>query len=61
MDIDKLKQHKFIVMGYEHYNPLGVIRSLGENGIRPIVMMLKSDVKLAAKSRYISKLYYVDN
>ena len=44
MDIERLKKHKFIVIGYEHYNPLGVIRSLGENGIRPIVMMLKSDV-----------------
>lgn len=61
MDIERLRKHKFIVIGYEHYNPLGVIRSLGENGIHPIVMMLKSDVKLASKSKYISKLYYVSS
>ena len=61
MDIEGLKKHKFIVIGYEHYNPLGVIRSLGENGIHPIVVMLKSDVKIASKSKYIGKLYYVDS
>ena len=61
MDIERLKKHKFIVIGYEHYNPLGVIRSLGENGIHPIVLMLKSDVKIASKSKYIGKLYCVDS
>lgn len=35
IDIEILKKHEFIVIGFEHYNPLGVIRSLGENGIRP--------------------------
>ena len=28
-----LQNRKFIVFGIDHYNPLGVLRSLGENGI----------------------------
>ena len=51
MDINQLKQHTFIVIGYEHYNPLGVIRSLGENGISPVVIMLKNDVRVASKKQ----------
>ena len=58
-DIEYLRKHKFIIIGYEHYNPLGVIRSLGENGIYPIVMILKSDVRIASISRYIGKLHYI--
>lgn len=35
----ELKEYTFIVFGEEyHYNPLGVVRSLGEEGIRPIVI-----------------------
>lgn len=60
MDINQLKQHTFIVIGYEHYNPLGVIRSLGENGISPVVIMLKNDVRVASKSKYIKDLYIID-
>ena len=29
------KQMKYIIFGFEHYNPLGIARSLGENGITP--------------------------
>lgn len=57
----ELKKHKFIVMGYEHYNPLGVIRSLGENGIRPILIILRSNIKVASKSKYISETFFCDN
>lgn len=55
-----VKSHLFIVFGSEHYNPLGVIRSLGETGIMPIAIIVKESVKLASKSRYISTLYIVD-
>ena len=37
-----LKNHDFIVFGAEHYNPLTVIRSLGKNGIYPIVIAIKN-------------------
>lgn len=56
-----LREHKFIVFGVEHYNPLGIIRSLGENNIRPIVIIVNEGktVRLASKSKYISKLHLV--
>lgn len=57
--LDELKKHLFIVFGYEHYNPLGAIRSLGENGIKPIVFILKQDVRVASVSKYIGKLYRI--
>ncbi len=63
MDINRIKKHLFIVMGCEHWNPLGVIRSLGENGIYPVVMLVKSDVKIASVSKYVKRrnLYLVKN
>ena len=61
IDIEILKKHEFIVIGFEHYNPLGVIRSLGENGIRPIAIIKKSDIRIASKSKYIKKLHIVEN
>ena len=50
---------KHIVFAQEHYNPLGLIRSLGESGIKPIAIILKGSQKLASKSKYISKLHMV--
>lgn len=53
--------YDFVVFGEEHYNPLGVIRSLGEQGIKPIGIFIKSKIKFASKSKYLRKVYYVDN
>ena len=50
---------KYIVFGQEHYNPLGVIRSLGESGIYPVAIILKDKKVITSKSKYISKLYFV--
>lgn len=58
-DLGEIKQHLFIVMGYEHYNPLGVIRSLGENDILPIVIVLKGKTHVASSSKYIRKVHRV--
>lgn len=55
-----LRGHKFIVFALDHYNPLGVIRSLGENGINPIFIAVKHRVDLGAKSKYLSQLYKVN-
>lgn len=30
---EELKEHKHIMFGEEHYNLLGIVRFLGENGI----------------------------
>lgn len=52
--------HLVIVFALEHYNPLGHIRSLGEQGINPIYISVKRKGDVAALSKYISKLYRVD-
>lgn len=50
----ELKKHKFIVFCEDHYNPLGVVRSLGEADIRPIVILITNGKtpKLIVKSKY---------
>lgn len=55
-----LKKQLFIVFVVEHYNPLGMIRSLGEHGIRPVAIVLRGKYRLTSKSRYISQLHMVD-
>lgn len=61
MKNQKIKNHKCIVFGPDHYNPLGVIRSLGEAGVYPIVILWANSPVLVNHSRYISKLYVVDS
>lgn len=55
-----LRDHKFIVFAIEHYNPLGIIRSLGEKGILPIYIAEKGKAQIASKSKFVSKCHYVD-
>lgn len=55
-----IREHLFIVFGEEHYNPLGAIRSLGEYGIKPIAIIIKSQYIIASSSKYIDKLIYVE-
>lgn len=54
-------QRTFIVIGWEHYNPLGVIRSLGEEDVFPVAIIRKGEYQFASLSKYISKLYLVDD
>lgn len=54
------EQHKVIVFALEHYNPLGLIRSLGENGVNPIYFSVKRRGKVACLSKYISECHFVD-
>lgn len=54
-----LKDRKFIVFGIDHYNPLGVIRTLGKNGIRPIFIAIPGRAKIASSSKYISETIWV--
>lgn len=56
-----LDQYTYIVFGVEHYNPLGVVRSLGENGIKPIAIVQKNSIQLTSKSKFIKKLYMVNS
>jgi D-aspartate ligase len=48
-----------IVFGVEHYNPLGMIRSLGESGIHPIYIAIPGRVAVASCSKYIAKCHRV--
>lgn len=57
---EELKKHLVILIALEHYNPLGQLRSLGENGIEPIFIAINHRVRMASASRYPKKTYLVD-
>lgn len=57
--LNMVRQHKFILLVGNHYNPLGIVRSLGRAGIRPIVVLVANKSHFVAKSRYVKELYYV--
>lgn len=60
LDFDKeLRKHKFIVFSQDHYNPLGVIRSLGEKGLKPISILYTKHPVIVNNSRYVAKLHKV--
>lgn len=58
---DKIRNHKHIVFGFEHYNPLGIVRSLGEVGIESIGIIIKNERKITSKSKYLKKIHYVND
>jgi predicted ATP-grasp superfamily ATP-dependent carboligase len=52
--------NKVIVIGGDHHNTLGVIRSLGEKGLNPHVVIVSMDGNsFVAKSKYIGILHIV--
>lgn len=57
----ELKKHRFIVFGIDHYNPLGLVRSLGESGIRPDVIIASSKPILLSHCKYVNHLQCVSN
>lgn len=44
----------------DHYNPLGIVRTLGEAGINPIAVVVKSDPRLVSKSKYVKTKHIVN-
>ena len=56
-----LQDQIVIVFAIEHYNPLGVIRTLGKRGIRPDYIAEKGRVRLSSKSKYLNKVHEVEN
>ncbi len=58
---NKYNDHLVIVFALEHYNPLGHIRSLGENGINPVYISVKRGGLSACLSKYISVCHHVDS
>lgn len=57
----ELKKHKFITFSEDHYNPLGVLRSLGEMGLQPIAILIAEKPCLVNHCKYIHKLHVVNN
>ena len=56
--IPEVLSHNHIVLCGDNLNALSIVRSLGEVGIKPIVILLKGNpIQLVAKSRYVGKMY----
>lgn len=52
--------NKVIVIGGDHHNTLGVIRSLGEKGLRPDALIVSRDGRsFVEKSKYINHTYII--
>lgn len=56
----ELIKHPVIVIALEHYNPLGVLRTLGENGVEPIFIGIKYRARIASCSKYVKEFYQVE-
>lgn len=54
-----LKDHKCIVFGIEHYTALGIVRSLGREGILPDLIAVKGKAAVVSTSKYVSKIHFV--
>ena len=56
--IPEVLSHNHIVLCGDNLNALSIVRSLGEVGIKPIVILLKGNpIQLVAKSRYVGKMH----
>lgn len=61
MSKEALKKHEFIVFAMDHYNPLGLVRSIG-GGIdnKVIVIAEKSKTDISSYSKYVKEYIRVD-
>lgn len=58
--MSELKDHKFIVFCGDHYNALGICRSLGEKGIDPIVVLYTPKPYMVNHCRYVKHIFRAD-
>lgn len=61
---EELRKHKFVIFGSDHYNTLGAVRSLGEVGITPDVILHPRYIKkphLSTNSKYVGNIHIVKN
>jgi len=62
IDYEKeLKLHNHILICWSDLNSLGVARSLGEKGIKPILILLKGGSRVVENSRYVGRIIYIEN
>ena len=54
--VEVLKKHRFVILGVDHFNTLGMVRSLGEAGIRPDVVLVEH-YRMVKASKYVNNLY----
>ena len=53
-------KNKIIVIGGEHYNALGVIRSLGEQGIKPyFILIANNHISPCSSSKYVKETFNI--
>ena len=52
-------RNKAIVIGSDHYNTLGVIRSLGEKGIPVYLILITQNEGFVDKSKYVAQSWSV--
>ena len=60
MEESLLKRHKFVVLDGDHFNPLGIVRSLGETGIMCDVIAINSPNAIMTKSKYVNRIAFVE-
>ena len=50
-----------VLCNHDHYNHCGIVRTLGEAGIRPIVIAVHNDPPMATVSKYTKKKHIVSS
>lgn len=55
-----LFNYEYIIFAMDHYNPLGLARSLGEEGIQSIVIAEKSKTDISSYSKYVKEYVRVE-
>lgn len=58
--IREVKNHEVIIFAMDHYNPLGLVRSFGEEGIHSIVVAQKSRTDISRYSKYTKEYIAVE-
>lgn len=58
--IREVKNHEVIIFALDHYNPLGLVRSFGEEGIHSIVVAQKSRTDISRYSKYTKEYIAVE-
>ena len=53
---------EYIILGGDNLNTLGIVKSLGEEGIHPIIILFREGhIKLVPHSRYAKQVFWVDS
>ena len=60
-DITSTIRNKAIVIGADHYNTLGVVRSLGEKGIPVYLILMTEKEGFVSKSKYVTQSWSVNS